>query len=91
MSDFTQVVGNQDSAAAAAARTFASNAPRSLDTASLSPEGLLIFCQAQLGALDKSIQEKMKGQRGMLGVQSALADCRTAQCWNHGNHGQRRR
>lgn len=56
----------------------AAGTPQPMLPGSLSPEGLLIFCQAQLGALDKTIQERMAGQRNLIAKQNALTELRTA-------------
>jgi hypothetical protein len=43
----------------------------------LTPEGLLIFCQSQLLALDTTIQKNMAGQQGLVALQQKVTEIQT--------------
>lgn len=43
------------------------------DYVPLSPEGLLIFCQTQLRAIDENIQKKMNGQQNLVALEGQLS------------------
>jgi hypothetical protein len=49
---------------------------KNLPDASISPEGLLLFCQSQLGDLDQKIREGMTKQKQMVGLQNLVASAK---------------
>jgi hypothetical protein len=50
---------------------------KNLPDAGLSPEGLLLFCQSQLGDLDQKIQQGMTQQKKMVALQNSIGNIKS--------------
>jgi hypothetical protein len=74
MSTTSPFVGNQsiNTASYQRAQITSGGPPRELNLASLSPEGLMIFCQTQLRDLDEKIQGGMASQKKMVDLQNKI-------------------